>query len=69
MFDPRYRKWIGPFAISALFIALAAYAQPPGALSFERNAGQTDARVRFLARTSGAVVFLTPAGVTTSMAR
>src|SRR6185437_2532886 len=38
----------------------AQMAQLP--LTFEANRGQTDARVQFLARSSGAVVFLTAQG-------
>ena len=43
-----------------------APAPPPAArpLAFERNDGQTDARVRFLARGSGGAVFVTDDGLT-----
>ncbi len=47
--------------------ALEAYGKIP--LTFEENAGQTDARVRFLARGAGYTVFLTDRDATLRLAR
>src|ERR1700722_12215580 len=46
--------------------ALEAYGKLP--LTFEENAGQTDARVRFLARGAGYTVFLTDRDATLRLA-
>jgi hypothetical protein len=74
---------VAPHAPSAL--AAAALRQATGApavnraqvlnnlgatgLSFEANAGQTDPRVNFIARTGGATVFLTPTAAVFAMQR
>jgi hypothetical protein len=69
------RRYLRPVVASALErklaqadqsnLLLSAYAQLP--LTFESNQGQTDNRVKFLARHSNVTVFLTGDGATLSI--
>src|ERR1700733_5787198 len=52
---------------AARLLALEAYGKIP--LTFEENSGQTDARVKFLARGAGYTVFLTDRDATLRLAR
>ena len=67
---PRQSRWLTSFSVPLLLsLRGLATAAPRPPLFFEANQGQTDLRVRFLARSGGYTLHLTPTEVVLALKR
>jgi len=62
---PALPRTLGPASVAARARTVAGYGRLP--LAFERNQGQTDRRVSYLARGAGYTAFLSPGSLTLSL--